>query len=92
MEKEKEFFGYFVECEGTLMRFTRDRFDITVFLEIGTYPSYHTLFLRLPLSYLELVKVLNKEQRLRARGIIDEIFIGNILLNYVDFEIVSESG
>jgi hypothetical protein len=48
--------------------------------------------LRLPLSYIELVKVLNKGQRLRARGIIDEILIGNISLNYVDFETVAESG
>jgi hypothetical protein len=92
MEKEHEFFGNFVEWEGTFESFTRGTFDITVFLGIGTYPSYHHLFLRLPLSYIELVKVLNKGQRLRARGIIDEILIGNISLNYVDFETVAESG
>jgi hypothetical protein len=48
--------------------------------------------LRLPLSYLELVKVLKKGQRLRARGIIDFIYMKSIRLNYVDLESVAESG
>jgi len=91
-EKEHEFFGYFVEWEGTFERFTRDRVYITVGLRIGTPSTYHDLHLRLPLSYLELVKVLKKGQRLRARGIIDEISLGSIFLNYVDLESGAESG
>jgi hypothetical protein len=91
-EKEHEFFGYFVEWEGTFESFTRDRSEITVGLELGTFPAYCRLNLRLLLSYLELVKVLKKGQRLRARGIIDFIYIKSIRLNYVDLESVAESG
>ncbi len=48
--------------------------------------------LLLPLNNLELVKVLEKGQRLRARGIIHDIYVGVITLNYVDIETVAESG
>jgi class 3 adenylate cyclase len=91
-EKEHEFFGYFVEWEGTFETFTRDTFEISLLLKIGSFPSYHGLQLLLPLTYLESVKVLQKGQRLRARGIIADIQLGLITLNYVDLDIVAESG
>jgi len=53
---------------------------------------YNGLTLLLPLNNLELVKVLEKGQRLRARGIIHDVFVGTITLNYVDLETVTESG
>lgn len=92
-EKEHEFFGYFVEWEGTVESRTRDDSEITLRLQIGSVNDfYKSLKLLLPLSYLDLVKVLEKGQRLRARGIIHDIFVGIITLNYVDLEIVAESG
>jgi hypothetical protein len=48
------------------------------------------LRLLLPLNNLELVKALKKGQRLRARGIIHDIFMGSITLNYVDLDTVEE--
>ena len=91
-EKEHEFFGYFVEWEGTVESFTRNNFDISLVLHIGAFPSYHHLILKLPLSYLELVKSLEKGQSLRARGVIDDIYMGSVCLNYVDLEVGAESG
>lgn len=91
-EKEHEFYGYFVEWDGTFESFTRGSFEITLMLCIGTFASYHHLILHLPLGYLELVKSLEKGQSLRARGIIQAIFVGSITLNYVDLEIAAESG
>ena len=85
-EKEHAFFGYFVEWEGTVVGFTHDNLEIMLGLQIGSLPSYHRLELLLPLSYLELVKDLQKGQRLRARGIIHSIYLGTIMLNYVDLE------
>lgn len=92
-EKEHEFFGYFVEWEGTVESFTRNDSEITLRLQLGSPGDfYYCLALLLPLNNLELVKVLEKGQRLRARGIIHDIFVGIITLNYVDLEIVAESG
>jgi hypothetical protein len=48
--------------------------------------------LLLPLSNLEIVNALRKGQRLRARGVIHDIQFHIIMLNYVDLEIVAESG
>jgi len=90
-EIEHEFFGYFVEWEGTFEDFTRDKLAITLRLQIGS-AYYNRPKLLLPLSYLDLVKVLKKGQRLRARGIIHDIFCGIITLNYVDLESLAESG
>jgi hypothetical protein len=92
-EKEHEFFGYFVEWEGAFESFTRDRSEITLRLQIGNFHDYYMkLMLLLPLSYLDLVKILKTGQRLRARGIIHNIYVCIITLNYVDLEIVAESG
>ena len=91
-EKEHEFLGYFVEWEGAFESFTRESSEITANLKIGIFPAYFRLTLRLPLNNLDLVKALRERQRLRARGIIQDIYMGNITLNYVDLEIVPESG
>jgi len=87
-EKEHEFIGYFVEWEGTFESFTRDKSGIDLTLEVGTpFP----VILVLPLSNLEIVKALQKGQRLRARGVIHNIVFRIIWLNYVDLEIAAES-
>jgi class 3 adenylate cyclase len=92
-EKEHEFFGYLVEWEGTVESFTRNDYDITLRLRLGSPGDfYSSLVLLLTLNNLELVKVLEKGQRLRARGIIHDIFMGTITLNYADLVTIEEGG
>ena len=93
-EKEHEFFGYFVEWEGTFEGFTRNSFEIVLTLQVDSPrygSSYFLVPLLLPLNNLEIVNVLRKGQRLRVRGVIHEIMFRIITLNYVDLEIMSES-
>jgi hypothetical protein len=62
-EKEQEFFGYFVEWEGTFESFTRDRYGIDLTLRVST-PSlddrYPLIYLSLPHTNLEIVKALRR--------------------------------
>jgi len=92
-EKAREFFGYFVEWEGTFERFTRT--DSKIILTLDLQLSSDLVFCRklellLPLNNLELVKALQKGQRFHVRGIIHDICLGIIMLNYVDLETVDE--
>jgi class 3 adenylate cyclase len=96
-EKEREFLGYFIEWEGKVSDVTLhdSHISISLFVEIKEGSSFSQsigLILLLPLTYLEIVKALGKGQSLRVRGIIYRICIGVITLNYVDFEIIEESG
>ncbi len=92
-EKEREFLGYLVEWEGTFKGFTSGGSHITMTLEVAP-PSliddYFHILLMLPNTNREVVKVLRKGQRLRARGIIRDITIHMIRLNYVDLEIAED--
>ena len=87
-ENEQAFFGYLVEWEGTVEGFKRGSHELTLRLQIGSFPNYWEVRLLLPLTYLELVRLLPKGRRLRARGVIDDIFAGVITLNYVDIDVV----
>jgi class 3 adenylate cyclase len=93
-EKESEFLGYFVEWEGKVSKFELLDYYILLTFHINedslSY-EYKTLFLVLPFTYLEIVKALGKGQRLRVRGIIWEILLSIITLNYVDFEITEKT-
>jgi class 3 adenylate cyclase len=95
-EKEREFLGYFVEWEGTFESFTRDSSEIDLRLQLRSpssfTDSYFLIVLLLPLSNLEIVDALRKGQRLRARGVIHDIQFHIITLNYVDLEIIAETG
>jgi class 3 adenylate cyclase len=95
-EKEHEFFGYFLEWEGTFESFTRNNFEISLCLQLRSpatsTDSYFLILLLLPLCNLKIINVLRKGQRLRARGVIQGIQFRIITLNYVDLEIVAESG
>jgi hypothetical protein len=92
-EKEREFFGYFVEWEGTFDGYTRHPYGIDLTVRLGS-PNlddlYHVLSLSLPHTNLETVKTLRKGQQLRARGVINDIFSVVIKLNYVDLEIADD--
>ena len=93
-EKERKFLGYFIEWEGKVSSFKPNDYGIRISLEINEgslFSQYTTLILLLPLTYLEIVEALGKGQRLRPRGIIYDIYIGIIYLNYVDFETIKES-
>ena len=91
-EKGREFLGYFIEWEGKVSSYNLEYNKIVLILDFNEgLLLLHSLFLHLPLTYFEIVKTLRKGQRLRARGIIFEIFIGTIQLNYVDFEITEET-
>jgi hypothetical protein len=95
-EKEREYIGYFVEWEGTFESFTRDSSEICLRLQLRSpssfTDSYFLIILLLPLNNLEIVNALRKGLRLRARGVIHDIQLHIITLNYVDLEIVAESG
>ena len=95
-EKEREYIGYFVEWEGTFESFTRDSSEICLRLQLRSpssfADSYFLIILLLPLSNLEIVNALRKGLRLRARGVIHDIQLHIITLNYVDLEIVAERG
>ena len=91
-EKGREFLGYFIEWEGKVSSYNLEYNKIVLILDFNEGSLLlHSLFLHLPLTYFEIVKTLRKGQRLRACGIIFEIFIGMIQLNYVDFEITEET-
>lgn len=88
-EKEKEFYGYFVEWDCTFEGSKRNENDITLtacLLGVTSLP-YSRLKLMLPLSYTEIFRELKKGRQLHVRGIIDQVFL-SISLNYVDISTV----
>lgn len=90
-EKEKEFCGYLVEWDCEYDKFDRNNFDLSIYvILIGvTGYKYNTAFLKLPLNYSEIILSFKKGQKLHLRGVIENIFIGTISLNYVELSIAS---
>jgi class 3 adenylate cyclase len=87
-EEKERVRGYFIDWIVTFKKSKVRKNDIQLFASIPEASPYDDIWVEVMPSMLEVVRGFTAGQLIRLRGIITEVYIGSIMVNYADFETV----